>query len=69
MNRAQASSRIDQLRTEIKQHDYRYYVLDAPSIPDSEFDRLMRELISLESDFPDLVTNESPTQRVGGQPS
>jgi DNA ligase (NAD+) len=69
MNRAQANRRIDQLRTEIKQHDYSYYVLDAPSIPDSEFDRLMRQLISLESDYPDLVTPESPTQRVGGQPS
>ncbi len=68
MNRTEAGSRIDQLRAEIAQHDYRYYVLDAPSIPDAEYDRLMRELESLEADFPELVTQESPTQRVGGQP-
>jgi len=68
MNRIEAGSRIDQLRAEIAQHDYRYYVLDAPSIPDAEYDRLMRELESLEADFPELVTQESPTQRVGGQP-
>ena len=69
MNRAEASRRIDQLRAEIEQHDYHYYVLDAPSVPDSEFDRLMQELVSLETDYPALVTSESPTQRVGGQPS
>ncbi len=69
MNRAQASRRIDQLRAEIEQHDYRYYVLDAPSVPDSEFDRLVQELVSLETDYPALVTPESPTQRVGGQSS
>ena len=68
MNRTEAGSRIDQLRAEIAQHDYRYYVLDAPSIPDAEYDRLMRELESLEADFPELVTQESPTQRVGGRP-
>jgi DNA ligase (NAD+) len=69
MNRAEASQRIDRLREEIEQHDYRYYVLDAPSVPDAEFDRLIRELVSLEADYPELVTPESPTQRVGGQPS
>lgn len=68
MNRADASVRIKQLRAEIEQHDYRYYVLDAPSVPDSEYDRLMQELLALEADYPDLVTRESPTQRVGGQP-
>ena len=69
MNRTEAGRRIDQLRVEIAQHDYLYYVRDEPSIPDAEYDRLMRELVSLESEFPDLVTAESPTQRVGGQPS
>jgi len=68
VDRAQAEVRIDQLRAEIEQHDYRYYVLDAPTIPDAEYDRLLRELQALEEAFPDLVTPESPTQRVGGKP-
>ena len=68
MDRKQAIERIDALRAEIEGHDYRYYVLDAPTIPDVEYDRLMRELQRLEADFPDLVTADSPTQRVGGQP-
>ena len=68
MDRKQAIERIGALRAEIEGHDYRYYVLDAPTIPDVEYDRLMRELQRLEADFPDLVTADSPTQRVGGQP-
>lgn len=68
MNRAEAEKRISELRSEITLHDYRYYVEDAPSIPDTEYDRLMRELQALEADHPDLVTPESPTQRVGGEP-
>jgi DNA ligase (NAD+) len=68
MNKAEAEQRIGNLRAEIVQHDYRYYVLDAPSVPDAEYDRLMRELQELESKFPDLVTPESPSQRVGGEP-
>jgi len=68
MNRAQAEQRIGELRAQIVQHDYRYYVQDAPSVPDAEYDRLMRELQALESEFPDLVTPESPSQRVGGEP-
>src|SRR5210317_950962 len=68
MNRAQAKQRIEELRAEIDRHDYQYYVLDAPSVPDAEYDRLLRELQELEHKFPDLVTAESPTQRVGGQP-
>jgi len=69
MNRIEAGRRIDQLRVEIAQHDYLYYVQDEPSVPDAEYDRLMRKLVSLETEFPELVTTESPTQRVGGQPS
>ena len=69
MNRTEAGRRIDQLRVDIAHHDYLYYVQDEPSIPDAEYDRLMRELVSLETEFPELVTTESPTQRVGGQPS
>jgi DNA ligase (NAD+) len=66
--RSEAVRRVGELRAEIQQHDYRYYVLDAPTVPDAEYDRLMRELQDLESEYPDLVTPESPTQRVGGQP-
>ncbi len=69
MNQQAAEQRIGELRTEIEQHDYRYYVLDTPSVPDAEYDRLMRELQSLEAEFPRLVVPESPTQRVGGQPA
>jgi DNA ligase (NAD+) len=68
MNKAEAEQRIGELRAEIVQHDYLYYVQDAPSVPDAEYDRLMRELLELESRFPDLVTPESPSQRVGGAP-
>jgi len=68
MNRSQAEQRVGELRAEIAQHDYRYYVLDEPSVPDAEYDRLMRELQQLESEFPDLMSPESPTQRVGGEP-
>ena len=68
MNKEQAQQRIGDLRAEIVQHDYRYYVLDAPSVPDAEYDRMMRKLQALESEFPDLVTPESPSQRVGGEP-
>ena len=68
MDRTAAQSRIEQLRAEIERHDYLYYVLDEPAIPDAAYDRLMRELQALEARYPDLVTAESPTQRVGGQP-
>ncbi|WP_417547994.1 NAD-dependent DNA ligase LigA [Marinobacter segnicrescens] len=57
--------RIQELRQVIDDHNYRYYVLDEPAIPDAEYDRLMRELQTLESAHPELVTPDSPTQRVG----
>ena len=60
--------RIARLREEINRHNYLYYVLDAPEIPDSEYDRLMRELEALESQHPGLVAPDSPTQRVGAGP-
>jgi DNA ligase (NAD+) len=62
------SSRAEALRQLIDYHDYRYYVLDDPEIPDAEYDRLWRELQALETAHPDLITPESPTQRVGGRP-
>ena len=59
---------IDSLREEIRHHEYRYYVLDDPEISDAEFDRLMNELKKLEAAHPELITPDSPTQRVGGKP-
>ena len=60
---------IDDLRAQIRRHDYLYHVKDAPEISDAEFDRLMRELREFEERHPDLVTPDSPTQRVGGAPA
>ncbi|MGH8354491.1 MAG: NAD-dependent DNA ligase LigA [Pseudomonas sp.] len=61
-----AAERILELRAELDAHNYRYYVLDEPSIPDAEYDRLFRELQALEGEHPELITADSPTQRVGG---
>jgi DNA ligase (NAD+) len=66
MTKAEAKRRIEQLASEIRGHDHRYYVLDLPSIADAAYDRLFRELQDLEALFPDLTTPDSPTQRVGG---
>lgn len=63
-----ARDRIEALREEINSHNYSYYVLDNPEIPDSEYDRLLRELTELEQQNPELVTADSPTQRVGATP-
>ncbi|MBC2657161.1 NAD-dependent DNA ligase LigA [Pseudomonas sp. MSSRFD41] len=60
-----AETRILELRAELDLHNYRYHVLDEPSIPDAEYDRLFRELKALEAEYPELVTSDSPTQRVG----
>ncbi len=62
------SSRAEALRQLIDYHDYRYYVLDDPEVPDAEYDRLWRELQALEAAHPELISPESPTQRVGGRP-
>jgi len=61
-------STIDTLREEIRRHEHLYYVLDAPELPDADFDRLMQELKRLEAAHPELITPDSPTQRVGGKP-
>jgi len=63
------AARIKELREQINYHNYRYYVLDDPVISDAEFDQLMRELERLEAEHPELVTPDSPTQRVGAPPS
>ncbi|PWA10333.1 DNA ligase [Pueribacillus theae] len=67
MNRQEAEKQIQTLREMLNQYNYEYYVLDQPSVPDAEYDRLMRELIELEQRYPELLTPNSPTQRVGGK--
>ena len=62
------SNKINDLRSELNDHNYRYYVLDDPVISDAEYDRLLRELQSLEDVHPDLIADDSPTQRVGAPP-
>ncbi len=62
------AKRASQLREQLDYHNYRYYVLDDPEIPDAEYDRLLRELQTLEAQHPDLVVPDSPTQRVGAEP-
>ncbi|OWF77958.1 DNA ligase (NAD(+)) LigA [Yersinia rohdei] len=59
---------INQLKTSLRHHEHQYYVLDAPEIPDAEYDRMMQQLRELEAQHPELITNDSPTQRVGGAP-
>jgi DNA ligase (NAD+) len=59
---------IDALKSQLEEHNYQYYVMDAPSIPDAEYDRLMRELIALEKQYPALTSADSPSQKVGGTP-
>ncbi|PKO42134.1 MAG: DNA ligase [Betaproteobacteria bacterium HGW-Betaproteobacteria-4] len=65
---AVAAERAAELRAELERHNHAYYVLDAPTIPDAEYDKLFRELQGLEAEFPELLTADSPTQRVGGAP-
>ncbi|MGE5337424.1 MAG: NAD-dependent DNA ligase LigA [Gemmatimonadota bacterium] len=65
----EARERAEQLRSEIARHDHAYYVLNAPTVPDAEYDRLYAQLQQLESRYPALVTPDSPTQRVSGAPS
>ncbi|MGH8414666.1 MAG: NAD-dependent DNA ligase LigA, partial [Gammaproteobacteria bacterium] len=67
-SRRDAERRIRALREDLNQHNYRYYVLDEPEIPDGEYDRLLRELRALEREFPQLIMPDSPTQRVGAAP-
>ncbi|MCK6687537.1 NAD-dependent DNA ligase LigA [Enterobacter asburiae] len=59
---------LTELRTTLRHHEYLYHVMDAPEVPDAEYDRLMRELRELEAQHPELITPDSPTQRVGAEP-
>ena len=61
-------ARAKALRAEIGHHNYRYYVLDDPEVADSDYDRLLKELQGLDQQYPELITADSPTQRVGGAP-
>src|SRR3954466_13600954 len=62
------AKQIESLREQIRRHEYLYYVVDNPELSDADFDLLMRELKGLEAQHPELVTPDSPTQRVGGKP-
>ena len=66
---ATAAARADQLRASLRRHEHLYYVLDAPEISDAEYDALMNELKRIEAAHPELLTTDSPTQRVGGKPA
>ncbi|MEC0697378.1 NAD-dependent DNA ligase LigA [Bacillus atrophaeus] len=66
MDKEAAKRRAEDLRSTINKYSYEYYTLDEPSVPDSEYDKLMQELLALEEEYPDLRTPDSPTQRVGG---
>jgi DNA ligase (NAD+) len=67
--RAEAKRRVEELRDLIDHHNYRYHVLDDPEVSDAEYDELMRELRALEEEFPEFITPDSPTQRVGARPT
>lgn len=69
MDQRAATDRIENLRQQINYHNHRYYVLDQPVISDAEYDRLMQELLAIEAENPELVTPDSPTQRVGAAPA
>src|SRR6266446_125670 len=68
MAAAPIEKKIESLRDKIRQHEYRYYVLDDPEITDAEFDKLINQLKKLEAEHPELITPDSPSQRVGGKP-
>jgi DNA ligase (NAD+) len=68
MLKTSARQRVTELHQQINQYNYQYYVLDQPTVPDAEYDRLMRELVTLEKQYPELKTLDSPSQKVGGQP-
>ncbi|MCP3029994.1 NAD-dependent DNA ligase LigA [Halobacillus sp. A1] len=68
MNEAEARERLEALRKEINRYNYEYHTLDAPSVSDYEYDKKMRELLDIEEEHPSLVTPDSPSRRVGGEP-
>ena len=68
MAKSTPAERIEALRDEIRHHEHLYYVLDTPEISDADYDAIVRELQALEKQHPELITSDSPTQRVGGKP-
>ncbi|WP_349409306.1 NAD-dependent DNA ligase LigA [Pseudalkalibacillus sp. SCS-8] len=68
MTEEQAKTKIEELSTVLNQYNYEYHVLDKPSVPDAEYDQKLHELMKLEQEYPHLRTEDSPTQRVGGEP-
>ncbi|MCZ0702891.1 DNA ligase (NAD+) [Natronobacillus azotifigens] len=68
MDQAQVEKELEDLRKRINKYDYQYHVLDQPTVPDAEYDRLMQQLRTLEEKYPELITEHSPTHRVGGEP-
>ena len=69
MTTTDVTERIEELRERLNYHNYRYYVLDSPKVSDGEYDVLIRELRAIEAEHPELVTPDSPTQRVGAAPA
>ncbi|MEH7342905.1 NAD-dependent DNA ligase LigA [Bacillus sp. JJ1532] len=67
MDLQMAENKVNELKNLLNQYNYEYHVLDQPSVPDAEYDRLMRELVEIEEGFPELKSSDSPTQRVGGE--
>src|SRR5262244_1636936 len=67
-SRRDAETRLKTLREQLRHHNHRYYVLDDPEVPDAEYDKLMRELQGIEAEHPELITADSPSQRVGAAP-
>jgi DNA ligase (NAD+) len=65
---AKIRGKVESLRKRIRKHGYRYHVLDDPELPDAEYDKLVRELQAIETEYPELITANSPTQRVGDKP-
>jgi len=61
-------SELQSLKNQLNEYNYQYYVLDAPTVPDSEYDRLLRRLQEIEAAHPELITADSPSQKVGGAP-
>lgn len=68
MDKQQAQEKINALKELLNQYGYEYYVLDQPTVPDSEYDKKLNELLELEAEFPELLTVDSPSQRVGSKP-
>ena len=68
-SKLKAKKELDILINQIQDHSYRYYVEDDPDISDSEFDELYKQLVNIENQYPELITSESPTQRVGAETS